>query len=425
MQPTKTNTTGWTLLIGLAAILVVGLAIASVAGRKPLNDSPVQITPNQVAPTVVGQILQGTPVPLSVASPNLSSDQQTQSAQATQNALGTQSAIATDSAFKQIVATTAQYLNTIQITPMLLPGGIVEGPNGDLPSLIYLIQNRWYGSANGNGIVVYAGALADDLSQGIVHIALALPDWLFEQDYLTPIKVGSIHIAAEQNARLTLVATDNTVFYFDVPGLQYVDSLTEIVPTFTLPTTTQITVAQATANFLATDNAYKQQIGATAQAYLTDHPVHQEPAPTGIQDNGGGDFPVESDFDIQNMWRGADGIRVYAGRLRSDPTQGLVIVAGRGVIAQYPTSIKAGSLRIIDERNLRLTLLSTHGATFYFDVPGEQFVSSLSEVVPTVTPLPKDMPTATPIPTPNRSEGSGVTNSSHDFATALRCQFVG
>jgi hypothetical protein len=52
-------------------------------------------------------------------------------------------------------------------------------------------------------------------------------------------------------------------------------------------------------------------------------------------------------------------------------------------------------VRVVSEQNNRLTLVSTDGTTYYFDVPARRFVDSLNEVVPSATP-PN---TFTPFPT--------------------------
>jgi hypothetical protein len=62
-------------------------------------------------------------------------------------------------------------------------------------------------------------------------------------------------------------------------------------------------------------------------------------------------------------------------------------------------------VHVIAEQNNRLTLQAVDGEIFYFDVPARQFVASLTEVVPTATPLPTLTPKVygvfTPIPTYN------------------------
>jgi hypothetical protein len=93
------------------------------------------------------------------------------------------------------------------------------------------------------------------------------------------------------------------------------------------------------------------------------------------------------------------GIAVYAGYDTEDPDQGVVIVSRFGPNALIDeswndTPTKSGSVRIVDAVGERLILNSDGGETFYFDVPGDRFVNSLSDVVPTITPRPI-IPTAT------------------------------
>ena len=55
---------------------------------------------------------------------------------------------------------------------------------------------------------------------------------------------------------------------------------------------------------------------------------------------------------------------------------------------QYPTPDRSGAVRIVGAQGMRLILASTSGETYYFDVPGEQFTTSLSDIVPTATTWP-------------------------------------
>lgn len=100
-------------------------------------------------------------------------------------------------------------------------------------------------------------------------------------------------------------------------------------------------------------------------------------------------------FETENEWVGYVNGRevvIWVGALISDPSQGGVQVSykypERTLLQQFLTTEKRGSLHVVAETNNRLTLVSTQGVTFYFDVPGFKFVSSLEEVVPTATPLP-------------------------------------
>ena len=75
----------------------------------------------------------------------------------------------------------------------------------------------------------------------------------------------------------------------------------------------------------------------------------------------------------------------------------------------FPTPTKHGGVRVVSEQGNRLTLVSTDGTTYYFDIPSRRFVASLTEVVPSATPPntfpPKPTlhaiwtPISTPVPT--------------------------
>jgi hypothetical protein len=108
-------------------------------------------------------------------------------------------------------------------------------------------------------------------------------------------------------------------------------------------------------------------------------------------------------FSASNAWMettSSGRIVAYAGAYASDSTQGVIIVSERaGTIRNwFPTPVKAGKLTITGAQGERLILGSDNGTTFYFDVPGRMFVSSLTVVVSTVTPVPTftSAPTITP-----------------------------
>ncbi len=139
--------------------------------------------------------------------------------------------------------------------------------------------------------------------------------------------------------------------------------------------------------------------------------------PTGIYDDG----QVKASgnrlgLDTQNSWFGfVDGndFTIYAGALLGELDQGaihfLINYSYRGFDERILTPTKHGGVRVVSEQNNRLKLFSTDGTTYYFDLPARRFVDSLTEVVPTATPLPTYTPfpppptfsISTPIPTPN------------------------
>src|SRR5260221_1125586 len=76
----------------------------------------------------------------------------------------------------------------------------------------------------------------------------------------------------------------------------------------------------------------------------------------------------------------------------TEAAQGMVYVTQDGGDltggSAFLTPDRAGALRVIAAQGQRLILLSTSGKTFYFDVPGLQFTTSLNSIVPTVRSLP-------------------------------------
>jgi hypothetical protein len=133
-------------------------------------------------------------------------------------------------------------------------------------------------------------------------------------------------------------------------------------------------------------------------------PVTDGPFPTGIFEGGGQEYKP-SVAQINNRWQGiVDGeyVTIQVGAPADDPEQGVLFIwrtyAGRehSRSAMYLTLEKAGSIRIVDVEANRLILNTEDGHVFYFDVPGERFVASLEEEVPTITPIPTALPTGTP-----------------------------
>jgi hypothetical protein len=100
-------------------------------------------------------------------------------------------------------------------------------------------QNGWFGLFNKQPVNIFAGALSWDADQGAIYLFMELPERGMSKLILTPTKHGAVSVVSEQNNRLTLVSTDGTTYYFDLPARRFVDSLTVVVPSATpLPTYT-------------------------------------------------------------------------------------------------------------------------------------------------------------------------------------------
>jgi hypothetical protein len=136
-----------------------------------------------------------------------------------------------------LIATIAAITRTPLDTPIIPPTGTREDerikPSGEKLGLDAL--NGWFGLVDGNKVSIYAGSLLEDPEQGAIAILITLPYRNFSEKVLTPTKHGGVCVVAEQNNRLTLLAADGEIFYFDVPARRFVASLTEVIPTATPP----------------------------------------------------------------------------------------------------------------------------------------------------------------------------------------------
>jgi hypothetical protein len=187
--------------------------------------------------------------------------------------------------------------------------------------------------------------------------------------------------------------------------LRRVNTPLALLPTL-IPTLSQ---SPTLSNTSTPDNTPTPDWYATREAIKTIVPEATAIRPTGIFEDTT-DFFKEG-YQMQNAWQqqvNGAWAAVFAGARQSDPEQGVIFTQWElpnGSIGRFiDTPIKAGSVRIIAEQNYRLTLQAADGTLFYFDVPAQTFVSSLTEIAPTITPPPTYTPTQ-PAPTPCGSGG--------------------
>jgi len=111
-------------------------------------------------------------------------------------------------------------------------------------------------------------------------------------------------------------------------------------------------------------------------------PVEAEAWPTGIRDDIPAPFPA-SEVSINNVWQrdfAGNHVQAYAGHITGDEQQGLLIIRTTSIndldnvtVERFQTHDKTGSLTVTSEQNHKLTLQSTSGATYEFDVNKKQF----------------------------------------------------
>ncbi|MCW5852177.1 MAG: hypothetical protein KIT87_19040 [Anaerolineae bacterium] len=135
-----------------------------------------------------------------------------------------------------------------------------------------------------------------------------------------------------------------------------------------------------------------------------------KPFPTGIIESGLAPFPG-SVYRFENQWQdliGNELVHVYAGALRSDPSQGVLIVLGNlpdgsGGIRRgdfYLAPAKLGALRIVAADGTRLTVQAPDGPLWGVDI----VFPTGTELIRLPTPMP-----ATPAPPPPPFPTSVVT----------------
>jgi hypothetical protein len=216
------------LLLGLVIVAAITIAIIStlrepapgsvtVAASPSLTSSPQQpATPLQ---TTIAEVPY--PVPAIALTP---------------------SAVAAETAAAEAIYYTQQAATAQAYTPLptgkaiYLPTGTMENGFEMVAGKLLGIKalNGWSGIWDGKAIAIYAGATSDDPDQGVIAVGINSAPF---GNFPTPTKHGGVRVVSEHNNRLTLVSTDGTTYYFDIPSLSYVSSLTVFAPSITPPPT--------------------------------------------------------------------------------------------------------------------------------------------------------------------------------------------
>lgn len=123
----------------------------------------------------------------------------------------------------------------IQVTDGPAITGIFEGQGQEIRPSVAVINNGWAGFVQDLYILVFAGSLVDDPTQGVLYVLKISDDRTRSEwsRYLTPSKNGSLRIVREENSRLLLSSDLGSPYYFDIPGMQFASSMTEVIPTIT------------------------------------------------------------------------------------------------------------------------------------------------------------------------------------------------
>jgi hypothetical protein len=216
------------LLIGLAIVAAITIAIITTL-REPASGSATAAaspfpTSSSQQPTTPPQTPVPYPFPWNILTP---------------------SAVAAETAAAEAIYYTQQVATYQAYTPLpnppftYPPTGTIENGREIATGQLLGINavNGWYGLWDGNEVNLYAGALSDDPDQGVIVFSINIGHF---ENYPTPTRHGAVRVVSEQDNRLMLVSTDGTTYYFDIPSLSYVSSLTAFAPSITPPPTSTL-----------------------------------------------------------------------------------------------------------------------------------------------------------------------------------------
>jgi len=231
-------------------------------------------------------------------------------------------------------------------------GTLIEHGLAPLPPMAYVILNSWYSETGGKRTIVYAGARRDDpggspgASQGVIVVMVETLDFqaLPEEsgEYQTPIQAGPVRIVEGNGMQLTLVTQDGQAFFFNVASRQFIVPGPK-TPVQRVAGAGQITESRATSLAVAND-----------------------------------DFVNQWSEDINGKR-----ITVLAGSEHANSQQGLLIIVvtspGNPTTLlsneSYVTPIQFGAVRIVEANGEQLTLATSEGGRFVFDIASRRFVS--------------------------------------------------
>ena len=258
------------------------------------------------------------------------------------------------------------------------------------------------------------------LLMAIVGILITAPIWIYSQyvDTEKPVQEGLIVDNGYPGPETEAL---DTIFSTPTPILSEVQQILEYEQALKRDNLSD-QERKSLENKIEILSRVATQRAISKEKLVTPHPLNYEThplptRPTGLRDGGTSDFHTWEAV-IQNIWsqygNNNEHITVYAGELGSStkfPGRGVIYILRLPALSirgasrnEYLLPEGTGWVRISEVKGDILVLTSKEGDTFYFHLPGQQFVSSLTDTAPTVTPLP----TSAPLPTiePDSPRGS-------------------
>jgi len=100
-------------------------------------------------------------------------------------------------------------------------GAIVESGLAPFPASSFMFENRWFEHTAAGDLVVYAGALHDDPTQGVVVVRQIGQKLGPASVYRTPAHNGSVRISAAESKRLSLTSANGAHLSFDTASRSF------------------------------------------------------------------------------------------------------------------------------------------------------------------------------------------------------------
>jgi hypothetical protein len=109
--------------------------------------------------------------------------------------------------------------------------GLIDNPSVPGSGSVFRPENAWKYNLGDGYILIIAGYSPANHDEGILLVDIDRNHMITSRTFIVP--EGAIRIVRSMGMRLVLEAKNGDTLYFDVPGLMFVDSLEEVVPTST------------------------------------------------------------------------------------------------------------------------------------------------------------------------------------------------
>jgi hypothetical protein len=123
--------------------------------------------------------------------------------------------------------------------------GMIENPSVPMSGSAFLAENAWRLDMGDGYVLVIAGYSPKYPEEGLLFVTIDRKNMFTTRTFIAPGNGGSIRIEKAVGMRIVLTAKNKDTLYFDIPGLRFVNSLEEVVPTATelIPAATPVNTA--------------------------------------------------------------------------------------------------------------------------------------------------------------------------------------